>query len=198
MRGAKSNIANVEAMEEQQRTSALERVRAERASLQIDEEMKAWKCYPVFDGWLAQQARRMLRQNLLVVTGPSKMGKSQFLLDQLKTGGAETVLMVNCMNVVDPDLREFSVGKHDAIIFDEGGPDMIQRHRDLFQAPRHDIKLGHSATGCYCYSVNLWRVKLVVTCNGWEEQLQRLGGADRQWVEANTTVLTVSEPMWQQ
>ena len=71
-------------------------------------------------------------------------------------------------------------------------PDTVQRHRDLFQAPRHDIKLGHSVNGCYCY---LWRVKDVVTCNGWYDELAALSAANRQRVEANTSVLEISVPM---
>ena len=149
--------------------------------------------------WVAQQGRVLLRQNAFVLTGPSKMGKSQFLLQSLADceQSGQQPLMVNCMNVLDPDLRDFNRSIHSAIIFDEGSPEMVARHRDLFQARRHDIKLAHSATGCYCYKLNLWRVKLVVSCNGWREQVDKLGPADKQWVEANTTVLSVATPMWQ-
>ena len=198
VRGAKTNIANVEAMQEQLREIQLAELRAQRASMQLDEEMKSWRTFALWDLWHEQQARVKLRQNLFVITGPSKMGKSQFLVHSLAGDTPDNVLMVNCMNVLDPDLRDFALGRHSAIIFDEGGPEMVQRHRDLFQAPRHNIKLAHSATGCYCYSVNLWRVKLVVTCNGWFEQLEKLSCADREWVEANTCVLEVTTPMWEE
>ena len=197
VKGAKSNIANVEAMEEAEQRERLAALRRERQNLELDEVMCAWRSFPQWDQWLIEQSKVRLRQNLFVITGPSKMGKSQFLLHSLGGDGGTSVLLVNCMNVLDPDLRDYKSAVHSAIIFDEGGPEMVQRHRDLFQAPRHDIKLAHSQTGCYCYSVNLWRVKLVVTCNGWADQLQRLDNADKEWVCANTTVLEVSEPMWQ-
>ena len=198
MRGAKANVSNVVAMEEQLRAIQLAELRAERASMELDEETQSWRNFPLWKSWLDQQKRVMLRQNAFVLTGPSKMGKSQFLFHTLLSDARDNVLLVNCMNVLDPDLREFALGRRTAIIFDEGGPEMIQRHRDLFQAPRRDIKLAHSATGCYCYSVNLWRVKLVVTCNRCYEQLEKLARADRQWVEANAVALEVTQPMWEQ
>ena len=148
---------------------------------------------------MKEQHKKLCRQKLFVVTGPSRMGKSEYLKAKLRrtsTGGPCEVLTVNVMSVLDPDLKPYRCLKHGSILFDEGSPDLVQRHRDLFQAPRHDITLGNSATSCYTYSVNLWRVRLVLTANGWYDQLAELKPADREWVIANTVVLSVTEPMW--
>ena len=58
---------------------------------------------------------------------------------------------------------------------------LVQSHRGLFQAPRRDIVLGNSRTGCHTYAVNLWRVRLCLTSNSWYEDLEELKPADRQW-----------------
>ena len=68
---------------------------------------------------------------------------------------------------------------------------LVQSHRDLLQAPRRDIVLGNSRTGCHTYAVNLWRVRLCLTSNSWYEDLEELKPADREWVKANTVVLGI-------
>ena len=139
----------------------------------------------------------LLRQTAFVITGPSKMGKSEFVKAMVKQKMEQPdTLVVNCMGSSDPDLRRFKVLEHGAILFDEGSPDLVQKHRDLFQAPRHDIFMAPSATGCYGYWVNLWRVKLVITCNGWYDMLEELKPADREWVSANTAVLSIDTKMY--
>ena len=165
--------------------------------MEIEEDIRPWKQYPLWDEWMAEQVQAKMRQVTFVITGPSKLGKSEFVRASIVPLNPERVLMVSCMNVLDPDLRDFNEAEHDGIVFDEGSADMIQRHRDLFQAPRHEIKLAHSQTGCYCYKVNVWRTKLIVTSNSFFEQLDALPSAHAAWVRANTKVLEVTENMWQ-
>ena len=202
MRGAETNIKNVQAMEEEFEAQALRALKRARATETLDEKFVEYKDYLEWRIWKEQQMRKLNRQKTLVVTGPSKMGKSEYLkakleefAEEIGEGGME-VLVVNCMNVLDPDLKRFKSVKNNAILFDEGSPEMVQRHRDLFQAPRHEVILGNSATGCYTYSVLLWRVRLVLTSNSWFEDLAELKPKDREWVIENTVVLSVTEPMW--
>ena len=37
---------------------------------------------------------------------------------------------------------------------------------------------------------------MVLTAKGWYDQLAELKPADREWVIANTVMLSVTEPMW--
>ena len=39
---------------------------------------------------------------------------------------------------------------------------------------------------------------MVLTSNNWESPLAHLPAADREWVVANSIVLSVTEPMWQE
>ena len=198
MKACASNIANVRARDEQMEAAATQALKRARANEKLDEEFVEYKDYPEWVTWDQEQQRKLHRQRVLVVTGPSRMGKSEYLKAQLQKVLPKEfgTLIVNCMNVLDPDLKAFKCLQHGAILFDEGSPDMVQRHRDLFQAPQHEITLGTSATSCYAYQVCLWRVRLLLTCNGWFEKLEKLEAADKEWVEANTIVISVDTPMW--
>ena len=198
VKGCANNIANVRAREEALEAYALKALRLARANERLDEEFVEYKVYPEWGLWSAEQDRKLSRQRTLVVCGPSRLGKTEYLKAQLAKCCPERpeTLIINCMNVRDPDLKRFKVLHHGSILFDEGSPDMVQRHRDLFQARQDDVVLGNSATGCYTYSVNLFRVRLVVTSNAWDDELTELKPADRDWVNANTVVLRVKEPMW--
>ena len=209
VKGCYANLQNVRAREEEMEAAATQALKKARAGLKLDEAVCDYKEFPEWEVWAAEQDRVLSRQKVFVVDGPSRIGKSAYVLsklreqratrqDPLPDGHGKKTLIVNCMNVLDPDLKRFRCMEHDSILFDEGSPDMVQRHRDLMQAPRHDITLGSSATGCYTYAVCLFRVRLVITANKWEEQLEALSRSDRDWVIANTVVLRVSEPMWVQ
>ena len=39
---------------------------------------------------------------------------------------------------------------------------------------------------------------MVLTSNNWEASLMDLSEADREWVNANSYVLSVTEPMWEE
>ena len=196
---ADCNIKAVRAREEQLEKAEIAALNKRRKQTPLDEVICTFREYPLWKEWLCEQKKKLFRQKLFVINGPSRMGKSKFVLAMLKEFHPQhEVLMCNCMNVQDPDLRDYRVLTHGSVLFDEGGPEMIQRHRDLFQAPQHDIRLAHSATGCYSYTVNLWQKPLVVTCNGWQEELEKLSCANKEWVVANTVVLDVSTPMWEQ
>ena len=122
-------------------------------------------------------------------------GKSEFVKASAAVSGPGTVLTVDCMSVLDPDLRDFREGEDSCILW-RGQRDMVQRSRHLFQAPMHDIKINESQTGCYCYAVNFWRVKLVITSKSLRQQLDALAPEDAEWVRRNTRILEVAQPMW--
>ena len=207
VKGCYANLQNVRAREEEMEAAATQALKKARAGLKLDEAVCDYKEFPEWEVWAADQDRVLSRQKVFVVDGPSRIGKSAYVLsklreqratrqDPLPDGHMKKTLIVNCMNVLDPDLKRFRCMEHDSVLFDEGSPDMVQRHRDLMQAPRRDITLGSSATGCYTYAVCLFRVRLVITANKWQEQLEALSPSDREWVIANTVVLRVTDKMF--
>ena len=191
--GAKDNITNLKfilaAKEDKARADAVE----ELLKLKPDIVFKEWKEYPQLEEWLRTQEQVLLRQDVCVVVGETKLGKTQMAQSRL---GART-LVVNCHGVLDPDLRRFKgYPRHDAILLDEGGPKMLAKHRDLLQASRRDITLGHSGTNMYTYTVNLFRVKILITSNEWYEELSALPQSDQDWINGNTVMVDIDGPCW--
>ena len=184
----KSNIDNARALaqikEDQERHDAVQKLLARKS----DVVLKSWKHYDAWDRWMAQQAQWEYRQDVMVIVGPTKTGKTEFAMAKC---GPDT-LVVNCHNVVEPDLRKFKGAHiHSAIILDEGGPRLLALHRDLLQATRRDITLGHSQTNMYTYTVNLYRVKIIITSNAWYDDLAKLSQGDQDWIAGNTVMLDV-------
>ena len=153
----------------------------------------AWKTYPQLEKWFEVQQQVLLRQDVAVLVGKTKLGKTQMAQSRL---GART-LVVNCHGVLDPDLRKFKgYPRHDALLLDEGGPKMLAKHRDLLQASQRDITLGHSGTNMYTYTVNLYRVKILITSNEWEDELATLPQKDQDWINGNTVMVHIDGPCW--
>ena len=183
----------MELKEKEEREERKRQTKRKLASLAVDEDLFVPKDYSIFTEWLRIQARVLYRQFTFVVDGDTYCGKTMYL----KTMLPGKTFICNCRGVEHPDLRDFEgLPYEDNILFDEGGPQMVQLHRDLFQAPKHDITLGQSGTNCYAYKVNVFRVRLAITCNDWKAALQKLAESDRKWVEKNTMVLSIDEYMF--
>ena len=105
---------------------------------------------------------------------------------------------MNCASGAEPELRAYRLSKHDVILFDEIVASQVAEQRKLFQAQSAPVQLGCSATNCHSYGVFVWRKKMVLASNNWESSLAHLTAADREWVVANSIVLSVTEPMWQE
>ena len=104
---------------------------------------------------------------------------------------------MNCASGKEPELRAYRLSMHDLILFDEIIASQVAEQRKLFQAQSAPVQLGCSATNCHSYGVFVWRKKMVLASNNWESSLAHLTAADREWVQANSIVLAVTEPMWQ-
>ena len=189
----KANVENlraVEAMKEDKaRAVAVQRLLA----LEPDLVFKAWKTYPKFEEWMQEQEKVKLRQDVCVFVGPTKTGKTEFAM--AKCG--KNTLVVNCHNVVEPDLRKFAgAHKHPNLILDEGGPKLLSLHRDLLQASKRDITLGHSNTNRWTYTVNLFRVRIIITSNEWDDELAKLPQKDQDWIAGNTVMIHIDSPTY--
>ena len=134
------------------------------------------------------------RYKFLVLSGPSKVGKTAFARSVCDPG-MET-LEINCASGAEPDLRAYRLGRHGVLLFDEIVAEQVTAQRKLLHAQRAPVQMGCSATNCHSYDVFNWRKKLVLASNNWESSLAALGQPVQDWVMQNSIVLRVTEPMW--
>ena len=167
---------------------------------EVDEILKpAWqpmKFYPLVQEFITEHAHIRPRYRFLVITGPSGVGKTQFIRNVAQPRSC--LLEVTCVDDVEPDLRAFRPGTHKWILLDEATPVTILRNRKLYQASNAVVTLGQSATQMYSYEVYLHQVRLVVCANDWESRMDdhRINAEGRAWLQQNSIVLNVQEKMW--
>ena len=149
---------------------------------------------PKVQACLNQFKKPRHRYRFLVLAGPSRVGKIAFV-KSLCGPGMET-LEVNCSSGAEPDLKAYRFRRHEVVLFDEIEAEQVAAQRKLFQAQATPVQLACSATNCYSYEVFVWRKKLVLASNNWHSSLSMLPAADRAWIQANSIVLDVDEPMW--
>ena len=132
----------------------------------------------------------------MVLDGPSRMGKTQFSYSLAEP--TAQVYECNCSSGAEPELRGFVFGRHGLILFDEIEAPVVVRQRKLFQAAPTQLQLGCSSTNCHAYMVCMYRVMMVLCSNNWRSSLRQLNAADHEWVTANSIVVDVQEPLWEQ
>ena len=133
------------------------------------------------------------RRPCLVLDGPSRLGKTQFVTARVPPGGW---CDVNCSGVLDQPLRIFDMRAHSLILFDEASVQMVLKNRKLFQAPNALVTLGTSPTNRDAYSVYLNDTLLVICSNSWNLQVSLAPSVDAEWVRKNQVYVGVSEPLW--
>ena len=156
--------------------------------------LKEQKRYSKVQAFLNQFKKAKHRYKFLVLAGPSRVGKTAFARS-LCGPGMET-LEVNCSSGAEPDLKAYRFRRHEVVLFDEIEAEQVASQRKLFQAQASPVQLACSSTNCYSYEVTLWRKKLVLATNNWHSSLQLLHSEDRAWIRANSIVLDVLQPMW--
>ena len=156
--------------------------------------LKEQKQYPKVQAFLNQFKKPRHRYRFLVLAGPSRVGKTAFARS-LCDPGMET-LEVNCSSGAEPDLKAYRFRRHEVVLFDEIEAEQVAAQRKLFQAQAAPVQVACSATNCFSYEVFVWRKKLVLASNNWDSSLRKLDAADRAWIQANSIVLEVNEPMW--
>lgn len=189
-----NNLRNLEIITEYQKKERKRKYMEQLFREPLDEVQTGAKNFPMWNEWMEQQAKRLMRQKFFVITGQTRAGKSEFV----KAKFGDKLYVCTCMGTNSPDLRRMEgLPDQEAILFDEASPQLVSANRDLFQAPRHDVHLGQSDTNIYCRHVNVWRMKLIVTCNKWDEMLATLPEADQQWLNGNSFVLRVDSHMFE-
>lgn len=165
------------------------------AQVELAADQHAWKTFPEVVAFMAQfEGNARHRYKFLVLDGPSQMGKTIFARTFAKT--PQRVLEVNCASGKEPDLRAYRLRHHDVLFFDEIVPSQVLAQRKLFQACAAPVQLGSSATNCHSYSVFVWRKFLVLCSNNWNRDLDSCLSGDKDWLQKNSIVLSVSAPMW--
>ena len=156
--------------------------------------LKEQKQYSKVQAFCNQFKKPRHRYRFLVLSGPSRVGKTAFA-KSLCAPGMETLEM-NCASGAEPDLKAYRFRSHDVLLFDEIEAEQVASQRKLFQAQSAPVQLACSSTNCFSYEVFVWRKKLVLASNNWESSLSKLQDADRAWIVANSIVLQVDEAMW--
>ena len=171
----------------QQRILAIER--------ELERTEQPFKKFPEIERWKEEHAVARPRYRFLVLVGPSGLGKTQFAKSLVQKGRS---LELNMASAPEPNLKEYDHEQHDLILFDECSAEKVLLQKKLFQAPLSPVALGQSTTGCFAYSVWVHAKLLVVASNVWHHDVYQLRKADADWLAANSLVLNVSEPLWQE
>ena len=153
-----------------------------------------WKRIKPVDLLVADLAVPRERRMFLVLDGPSRTGKTQFIKSLF---GREATLEVNAADEDSPSLQCFDYKKHRCILLDEAPPSMILRNRKVFQCPNAMVTLGQSKTNCHSYSIYLNETLLAIASNEWQESVDALSRASRDWIHANQVYVKVTRPLWQ-
>ena len=133
------------------------------------------------------------RRKFLVLDGPSRTGKTQFIMSLF---GRDAALEVNAADEDSPALQCFDCKKHRYILLDEAPPSMILRNRKVFQCPNAMVTLGQSKTNCHSYSIYPNVSLLAIASNEWQEKVDLLSRASRDWIHANQVYVRVTRPLW--
>ena len=161
----------------------------------IRTRLSAFPAVPEINFWLHRSMQpELTRKHFLVLTGPSQMGKTEYVRSLFPVG---RVLELNCAGLKHVCLQEFSPSKHSCILWDECSPKLVAANRKLFQHPACWVDMGHSPTGQHVVKVWLNDAVSIIACNAWEDDLRRLSHGDAQWVIHNACVFHVVRPLWQ-
>ena len=97
----------------------------------------------------------------------------------------------------EPDLRTYDATQIDLLLLDEMPAWGILKQKKLMQCPPALIQLGASATNACSYKVWVHQKLIVVSTNTWDEELEEMTKADRDWLYSNSVVVRVNGPLWQ-
>ena len=192
---ASRHLKELEVHEAHLEAQAVEKAQEEAQRL-LGGTLKESKRFAEVDAFLEQFLTPLHRYRFLVLSGPSRVGKTAFARGLCDP--ALEILEVNCASGAEPDLRAYRLRKHDLILFDEIVANQVVAQRKVFQAQSAPVQMGCSATNMYSYEIFVWRRKLVLASNNWTSSLTTLSTADKDWVQANSIVLHITQPMWRE
>ncbi|CAE7233296.1 unnamed protein product [Symbiodinium sp. CCMP2592] len=144
--------------------------------------------------FLPQFTRPMFRRSFLVLSGPTRLGKTIYARSLF---GHRETLELNCCGVSQPYLRAFDNLLHRAILYDEASTAMVLSNRRLFQGSTKEVTLAHSGTNMFTYSVYVYNVAMILTSNSWLRELEELPKEEREWLEGNSICINCTQPLYE-
>ena len=188
---------NLEALDRWQRERCQRLVMAavEERSRAVRASARPFRRFPVVELWKAQYEQTLDRYRFLVLEGPSRMGKTAFVYSLVESA---CCYEMNLSGGANPDLREYDANVHRLLFFDECTPQQTVANKKLFQAGVRLVSLNTSATNMYAIKVYVGGKMMVCASNDWSAQLRRMPKEDADWVVANSYVLHVTAPMWEE
>ena len=189
-------LPNLDALEAERKRVRTNAMIAER-EIELATVRRPWKPNCVVDAWLSEMSKLESRRRFLVLSGDSRVGKSEYALSLVPRGQA---LRLNCMNVKFPPLREYDDEVHKLIVFDEASVSLVLDNRLLFQAPNDHVQVGTSPTNRDVYSVYLHYCHCVVTSNTWKRQMEILkkeNYEDWHWLNKNSVHYECEEKLYE-
>ena len=158
-------------------------------------QLRPFPRWPVVDAWLTEVTKPLQsRKKCLVLHGPSRTGKTEFVRGLFSLGA---VLELNCSNLKDICLDGFDCLRHRAILWDEANAALVSNNRKVFQHPQCEVDLGHSPTGQHVRRYFLGNCCSIITTNKWYQDVAKLPSGDQEWLSANMVVVDVDQPMWE-
>ena len=158
--------------------------------------MKPIRHYPVAQLWEGQFGIALDRRRILVVEGPSMVGKTMWVRLWTEAVGGQ-LLELNCAgDMSTPSLRKFRFGTHTHVLLEEASPACVLDNRKLWQGGPVRVQLGQSATNKFEYAVCLHNVRIAVTSNDWASRVAVLSDEDRSWLATNVLYLYEPLRMW--
>ena len=141
------------------------------------------------------------RRPILVITGPTRLGKSLLAADVLlrvaKLLGLHRYLEVTVEDDVNLDLSAFDVSKHSGVLLDGVGDAlMLEHHREALQGRPKTSTGGRSATMVYSYPFSLARRGVIATMDPSAKNLEAL--QTHHWLSDRRNVIWVdlTTPAW--
>ena len=157
------------------------------------------KLYEGYLQWRAQFSERMMRRRILILTGPSYIGKSQWVRSVAHRDGGNLLELTLSGNSVHPDMRSLQFGFHTHVLFDEASVQFCLYNRKMVQGGACVVQMGQSATNMYAYEVCTYGLQMVCCNNTWDKDLGcvLVNDADRAWLVENTIVIREDTRCWE-
>ena len=165
-----------------------------RVQQAIDGTKRPFRVIPEVVEWVRSHEVIQMRYKFLVLVGGSGLGKTQYAKSLVPSSCS---LELNMASAPEPDLREYDPQQHQLVLFDECEPKQVLRQKKLFQCPPVEVGLAASATSCHAYKVWVHQKLFVVASNVWQYEVSRMKHEDAEWLNSNSVVVHVTQPLWQ-
>ena len=136
------------------------------------------------------------RKKILVLDGPSGVGKTEFVRSLFTSG---SLLELNAGDMKTVCLPGFNQSNTRAILWDECRSVLVARNRKIFQHGCCWVDIGHSPTAQHVRRVYLNDCVSIVASNRWNEDVAAMSSvSDQEWLRKNTVVVFCVRPLWKE